>query len=149
MTQARPIFDGGRLSIADSNSYSHRSGRARFIYLREDTAHAYKDPPTSAGKRQSTVGPLAISRMAPTSFFTALPFVSILVALWVHQSLCGVINTRDTTLATFNAGLAVGIGNVDARTTVLIDQVRKINFFTHNSEIRLCMIYFGSFADGP
>ena len=33
-------------------------------------------------------------------------------------------SSRDTTLATYNAGLVVGtIGNIDARVTVLIDQV--------------------------
>ena len=36
-------------------------------------------------------------------------------------------NRRDTTLATFNAGLlTVTVGRVDERVTVMIDQVRMI-----------------------
>lgn len=51
-------------------------------------------------------------------------FAAIFFGVLLQQASSESVSSRHTTLATFNAGFVVGsIGNVDARASVLIDQV--------------------------
>ena len=62
-----------------------------------------------------------------------LSFLMVLNAAHVFVSARG--SSRDTTLATFNAGLISStIGNVDARVSVLIDQVGN------DIQVKECML---------
>ena len=67
---------------------------------------------------------LCVSESTQSVEMVTLALLVVLLAA-VHVELCTALSvSRDTTLATFNTGLLTGtIGNIDSRTSVLIDQV--------------------------
>ena len=69
-------------------------------------------------------GYLCVSESTQSVEMVTLALLVVLLAA-VHVELCTALSvSRDTTLATFNTGLLTGtIGNIDSRTSVLIDQV--------------------------